>query len=89
MIKCTGCGQCCLSEKCQAAVIAVGDSDEICPFLKLIRPDFYRCLLVDLEQFFGVKPVIKKALAIDKGCTKPHNSNQVVIKKGGKDAKKA
>lgn len=26
-MKCIGCGQCCLSEKCQAAIIAIGDSD--------------------------------------------------------------
>ena len=73
---CTGCGQCCLAEKCQAAKIAVGNSDEICPFLRLVGPGFYRCLLVEWESFAGLNPIIKDALAIGIGCTneaKTHN----------------
>ena len=69
MSECTGCGQCCLSEKCEAAVIAVGAKDEICPFLTLIHPGFYRCLLIALEESFGLTPLLKKALAVGTGCT--------------------
>ncbi len=69
MSKCTGCGQCCLAEKCQAAIMVFGDKDEICPFLKFIKPGFYRCLLIEWETYSGMQPLIKAALAIGKGCT--------------------
>jgi len=71
---CTGCGLCCLSEKCGAAVIAFGDSYEICPALRLISDGFYRCGLVLAEQEaikFNItsSTPISEALGIGKGCT--------------------
>lgn len=68
-MNCTGCGQCCLSEKCGAALIAFGDKDEICPALHFVREGYYRCLLIELENVSGLSPLIRKALAIGMGCT--------------------
>lgn len=74
--KCTGCGECCLSEKCGAAVIAFGDKDDICPALRLISPGFYRCGIVLAEQeavrileYPGIEPLISDALGIGTACT--------------------
>ncbi len=69
MKPCTGCGECCLSEKCEAAKIVFGDKDEICPFLHLVSDSFYRCKLIEMEDKSGLSPMIREALAIDKGCT--------------------
>jgi len=74
---CTGCGECCLNEKCGAAVIAFGDKDDICPALRLISPGFYRCGLVLVEQeairilssYPGIEPLVSRALGIGEGCT--------------------
>jgi len=66
---CIGCGECCLSGKCRAAELAVGDSDEICPFLRFIQPSFYRCLLVEFESFSELEPLVKELLGIGMGCT--------------------
>jgi len=79
MSECTGCGQCCLSEKCQAAAIVFGDKDEICPFLFLAAPGFYRCRLLQWEEISGLKPLIKNALAAGKGCT---NEAKRMVEKG-------
>lgn len=66
---CTGCGECCLSEKCQEAKIAVGNSDEICPFLRLVKPGYYRCFLVELASCTDLEPIVKEGLGIGVGCT--------------------
>jgi hypothetical protein len=63
-----------LSEQCEASKIAVGSSDNICPFLKLSSPGFYRCLLVELEESTDLDPLIKNALAIGFGCTNDFKS---------------
>ncbi len=68
MKNCNGCGQCCLTEKCEAAEIAVGDYDKICPFLRLISPGFYRCLLILWETFDNLEPMLKEDLGIGIGC---------------------
>jgi hypothetical protein len=67
--ECTGCGQCCLAEKCEAAKIAFGDKDEICPALRFVCEGFYRCLLIEWESFAHGRSLIKKALGIGMGCT--------------------
>jgi len=71
--KCTGCGQCCLAEKCGAAVIAFGDKDEICPALRHVD-NIYRCGLVLVEQEAMThkvlsEPIVSFALGIGVGCT--------------------
>ena len=70
MIECTGCGQCCLTEKCLASDIATGSEDNtICPFLHFINPDFYRCMLVEMESWLDMPPLVKQSLGIGVGCT--------------------
>ena len=66
---CIGCGQCCLAEKCDASKIAFGDKDEICPALYLVKNGFYRCLIIQWEEFSNTEPLIKNALGIGIGCT--------------------
>lgn len=69
MTTCTRCGQCCLSEKCDASVMVFGQSNTICPFLRFIEVDFYSCLLIEMEIFSQKEPLVQKALAIGTGCT--------------------
>lgn len=72
-MECNGCGKCCLSEKCGAAVIAFGDKDEICPALRLVD-NIYRCGLVLVEKEAMThkvlaEPLVAFALGIGVGCT--------------------
>lgn len=46
-----------------------GQSDDICPFLHLVRPGFYRCLLIGFESIMEMEPMIKNALGVGEGCT--------------------
>lgn len=67
MKPCTHCGFCCLSEHCEAANIAIGAGDSICPFLKY-TDGVYSCILIEIETMSGLEPVLAKTLAIGKGC---------------------
>ena len=77
MKPCTGCGECCLSYKCELSTLAFGKSETICPFLRFVRPGFYRCKFIEMENFLGLDPLAKKALGIGLGCTNDFkNENQ-------------
>jgi hypothetical protein len=69
MSECTGCGRCCLGGKCPAGEIAFGMKDEICPALVLVRPGFYRCMLMVIESENNLNPIIKDHLLVGHGCT--------------------
>jgi hypothetical protein len=66
--QCLRCGVCCLTEKCQASIIATGGTSEICQFLRLEGDGFYFCGLVEYESSLGFQPLISNALGIGLGC---------------------
>lgn len=68
-MECTGCGQCCLTYKCKIATMQFGDKDVICPALVFVNDNFYRCLIIQWEEFLNMEPLIKNALGIGVGCT--------------------
>jgi hypothetical protein len=67
MSACTGCGLCCLSQRCGAAVAVAGELDAICPFLEYIQ-DRYICKLVATEAMSDLEPILAEALGIGSGC---------------------
>ena len=66
-LPCNGCGFCCLAERCEAAVIAIGDAPGPCPLLTLHDNRFW-CGLVETESAASMEPLIKIALGIGTGC---------------------
>lgn len=74
MKPCTGCGQCCLTYKCKVSELAFGSSDEICPMLHFIKPGYYRCLFVEIENHANIDTLIHKVLGIGNGCTNDYKN---------------
>lgn len=64
---CNGCGLCCSIERCEAAIMAIGEGPTPCPLLKFARGRFW-CSLVWEEQARGMEPLIARALGIGNGC---------------------
>ena len=65
---CNGCGFCCAAERCQAAVISLGEGPGPCP-LMIFHSGRFWCLLVETEREAGMDPLIANALGIGSGCT--------------------
>ncbi len=64
---CNGCGLCCAVERCQAAVIAIGEGPGPCPLMKFHDGQFW-CGLVETEEAAGMEPLIASTLGIGTGC---------------------
>lgn len=67
---CNHCGQCCREELCEVGELAFSGIGAPCPALR-IRNGRALCGLVLTEEEFGMKPLLRDALAIGYGCSMP------------------
>ncbi len=65
---CNGCGLCCAAERCQAAVMVIGEGPGPCPLMRFHDGRFW-CGLVETEKAVGMEPIIAAVLGIGTGCS--------------------